>query len=143
MGQWILKLFLIIPVALIVIFLMVKYEERKDRKRIEKIFEGREQLSTDEFYIRHYQDQGVPKEIVVGVVKVLEEYLGTDLSRLQPTDSFSGNLSYFLEIDDMADVEIVKFLEDHFAVKISDDEAHNTHTIDDIIQLVWRKVREA
>lgn len=143
MLQEIFKLVLIVPLGLIVIYLMVRLQDITDRKRIEKIFEGRERLNKDEFYARYYQDQGVPKEIVVGVISLLEQHLDPDLSRLQPADNFSTNLSYFFEIDDMADVEIAMGLQEVFSVEFSDQEAHNACSVDDLIQLVWTKVQAA
>ena len=134
---------LLIPVilALVFIYLMIKYEDKKEQKTTEKIFEGRERLSKDEFYIRYYQQQGIPKEIVIGVIKTLEDTLGVDLSRLQPSDDFSGNLGYFFEVDDMADAEIAMSLKNDFCIQFSDEEASNACTIDDIIQLVKSKTQ--
>jgi acyl carrier protein len=42
----------------------------------------------------------------------------------------------------MASVEIVVRLENAFDITITDSEAEHTTTIDDLINLVWSKVRE-
>lgn len=111
-----------------------------DAKRVEKIFAGRESSSRSEFYERYFSSEGIPENVVTRILNILESYLGVDLSRLHKDDSFASNLSYFFEIDDFADVEIVIDLEHEFSITITDDEAKRTKTIDDIVQLVWRKM---
>ena len=70
---------------------------------------------------------------------ILQEHLGYDLSRIYKEDDFTTNLALFFELDDMVDVEIVMALEEEFSIKITDDEAKNAHTIEDIILLAWSK----
>ena len=41
----------------------------------------------------------------------------------------------------MADVEIVVSLEKEFDIKIEDKEAERAHTVRDIVNLVWGKVK--
>lgn len=111
-------------------------------KKIDAAFAGRESLAPDEFYARYFQEKGISLDIVEGVRTVLEEQLSADMSRLSDVDDFSKNLSFFWEFDSMADVEVVCAFEDHFGISISDSEAQNACTVDDIIRLVAAK-REA
>ena len=78
----------------------------------------------------------------MGVKKVLEAQLDTDLSRMVDSDDFSNNLSFFWDFDSMADVEVVCALEQEFKIKITDEEAENSQTVREIVELVWRKVKE-
>lgn len=118
------------------------YVERKRKRVIENSFAGREALDEMTFYERYFQAQGVPFFIVLKVRKILEETLEADLSRLRAEDDFTKNLSYFFQYDSWASIEIVERLEEEFAIKITDAEAARTHTVEEIINLVWLKLSE-
>jgi len=118
------------------------YKDRREQKKIEGLFSGREALSNKEFYDKYFSSNNIPEHIVYGVKRILEEQLDTDLSKLQAEDSFSSNLSAYFALDSMADVEIVVALEEEFNITISDKEAQETHSIRDIVNLVQRKTNE-
>ncbi|MCL4679250.1 MAG: hypothetical protein KJ017_11740 [Alphaproteobacteria bacterium] len=143
MGSELLKLWLIVCLSLVFIVLSIRYEERKKKKFLEKLFEGRTSLSKEEFYRAFYSETDVPKDLVIKVIQFLEDYLDCDFSRILPSDSFSSNLQFFLHEDEWAGVEIERSLEMDFSIQISEDEANNAHTIDDLIRLVWTKVQAA
>jgi len=132
-GGFTLLIVLGIPLAL--------WEGRAKRKKMELAFAGREPLSEDSFYERYIQSRGVPANVVVKIRRILEDELNADLSRLSAEDDFSRNLSFFWEYDSLADVEIVMRLEEEFSIKITDAEAGQTRTVEDIVNLVWRKLR--
>jgi acyl carrier protein len=131
-------------ISFVVLFIIwhSKHDNKQRNKAIEKAFQGREVLSAKNFYDKYFKDKGVPKNIVVGVRKVLEEQLLADLSRLSSADDFSKNLSFFWEHDSMADVEIICALEERFGIKIRDNEAKNISTVEQIVNLVHEKVNE-
>ena len=132
-------------VAIIIIFLLIfrwKFENKTIKQKYNKTFSNRETLSTELFYEKYYKNKNIPKHIVFGVKKVLEEQLGTELSRLSAEDDFSKNLNFFFAHDSMADVEIVVGLESEFNIKISDSDAETAHTVNDIINLVRKKIEE-
>ena len=133
--QWIV--FLIVGIIALVVF--VKYEERQKAKKINEAFDERPSLPDTEYYDKFFKAQGVPQEIVVGIRKILQEQLNADLSRLNASDDLSKNIGFFFELDSMADVEIICALEECFSIKISDEEASNARTVQDIVSLVWRK----
>ena len=136
-------LLLIAVCAVPLLFLINKIGDVHHNRAMDKIFSKRERLTKDAYYEQYYKDDdAVPKSIVTGVLDVLEAHLATDLSRLQPSDSFTSNLKYLYEMDDMAEVEIVMSLESDFEIKISDEEAQNMRRVDDIMRLVARKVAE-
>jgi len=120
---------------------LVRLEDQLRKKKIEAAFGGRESLAPVEFYERFFRAQGVPQEVVLGVRKVLEEQLDVNLSRLAASDDFSKNIKFFFDLDSMADVEIVCALEAEFSIKITDEEAGNARTIQDIVELVSRKIQ--
>ncbi len=134
--QW---LFVVLGIIAVVAF--ARSEKWRRNKKLEATFAGRPSLSPTEFYEQFFRARGVPKEVVMGVRKVLEEQFGVDLSRLVASDDFSKNIGFFFEFDSMADVEIVCALEQEFSIKISDEEATNFHTIQDIVNLVSRKIQ--
>ncbi|WP_426172133.1 acyl carrier protein [Pseudoduganella sp. R-34] len=117
----------------------VRLDAWRRRRRIERAFQGRESLTPETFYETYFLKKGFPLSVVAGVRDVLETQLSADLSRLVDTDDFSKNLSFFWSFDSMADVEVVCALEERFHIEISDDEALNAHTVEDIVSLVHKK----
>ena len=130
-----------IALAVLAIYVLVKWEGRAKRRKIEKAFSGREALLPEQFYERYFAAKGVPFEVANGVREVLTEQLDADLSRLIDADDFSKNLSFFWSFDSMASVEIVIALENKFSIKIEDVEAERARTVGDIIQLVCEKIK--
>ena len=130
-----------IVVGIAILSVVLSRSESKQREtKFEAAFAGRDQLDIDQFYERFYKGKGVSPQIVGGVRKVLEEVLLADMSRLADTDDFSKNLNFFFEFDSMADVELICALEKEFEIQITDNEAMNTKTINDIVQLVCHKL---
>ena len=130
---------IVVGIAIFAVVLS-RSETRKRNRKFEAVFSGRERLAVDQFYEKYFKDNGVPLRVVAGVRKILEEQLLADMSRLTDTDDFSKNLNFFFYFDSMADVEIACALEKEFVINISDDEAEKTKTINDIVQLVCRKL---
>ncbi len=129
-------------IAAIAVFRLPRNEAAEKRKKIEEAFADRPQQSPTDFYSAFFKSAGVPEEVVVGVRKVLEKQLDADLSRMVDSDDFSKNLSFFWDFDSMADVEVVCALEQEFKIKISDEEAGNSQTVREFVELVWRKIKE-
>ncbi|WP_299267369.1 phosphopantetheine-binding protein [uncultured Psychrosphaera sp.] len=118
----------------------MKNDDKKRVAEIDKIFKGREVLLPDEFYEKYYNDKSIPKYIVLESLKLLADELDADLSRLVPEDDFSKNLRYLFEFDSMADVAIIEAMESIFSIKISDNEAENIKTINDLVLFVSNRV---
>lgn len=118
------------------------WESRTKRKKTEELFANRQPLDERAFYEKHFESRGVPFFIVSYVRKILEEELEADLSRLSAEDDFKKNLSFFWQYDSLAGVEIVISLEKEFGIKITDDEAEKINTVDDMVNLVWLKLRQ-
>ncbi len=129
-------------VAAVAIFRLPRNEAAEKKKKIEEAFEDRPQQSPTDFYAAYFKAAGVPEEVVLGVRKVLEEQLDANLSRMVDSDDFSKNLSFFWDFDSMADVEVVCALEQEFKINITDEEAGNSQTVREIVELVWRKIKE-
>jgi len=137
--------FLAIIGFLIVISIPLAVISRKSRnKNLEKVFGERQELSERDFYESYFDSQGVPYFIVKKVREILEDVLDADLSRLSAEDDFSKNLNFFFQDDSLADVEIFERIEEEFEIKLhqTDFEKLETLTINDIVNLVWWKVRE-
>ena len=60
---------------------------------------------------------------------------------LKDTDDFSKELSFFWEMDSMADVEAVVAFEEEFRIKISDEESQNMKTFRDMVMTIDRKIK--
>ncbi len=141
LGQaaFLIAVFLVIGIPFWVYWV---YDSRTRKKKFAAAFEGRDPLDEQMFYERYFQSRGAPADVVMKVRRILERVLRADLSRLKAEDDFTQNLSFFFQFDSMADVEIVVELEKEFGIKIADIEAEQTHTIEDIVELVWRKLDE-
>lgn len=133
------------PCLLIIVIALtiwaIRDEPRAKRKKVEETFADRENLTPEAFYDRHFRAEGIAPEIVIGMRKILEEQLDADLSCLAAEDDFSKNLSFFWDFDSMADVEIIMALEEHFNIKITDQEAQNAHTVADLVHLIDAKLK--
>jgi acyl carrier protein len=130
----------VVVIVLIAISLLIKKEDKRREVEIDKVFEGRIKLTPDKFYEEYYNDKGIPKYIILDILKLLEDELEADLSRLIPDDDFSKNLRYLFEFDSMADVEIIESIETKFSITISDTEAENIKTINDLVLFVKNRV---
>lgn len=119
------------------------FMRKSERRKVELIFAGREPLSSDDYFVRYFSGTGIPVDVAVGVREVLEEQLGTDLSRLSAEDDFSSSLKEFFAQDSLVDVEIVYALEERFGIKITNEEAASMHSIRDIVATVHRKALRA
>lgn len=134
-------IFVITVLLLIVICILNSRAERKAKAdKVATAFFDRESLSIDEFYQRYYNETDIPYSVVAGVIKILEEYLDADMSYLRGEDDFSNNINFFWDYDSMANTEIVCALEKEFNIKILDAEAEETTAVNDIFNLVARKI---
>ena len=128
---------------IIILVIVVAFSIRSDSKgravKINKIFEGRESLSSDSFYDKYYSEKGVSRNIVLETLKLLESELEADLSKLIPEDDFSANLRFLFEFDSMADVSLIEGIENTFSIKITDAEAESIKTINDLIFFIHNR----
>jgi acyl carrier protein len=138
--DWLSQVILVIAIITVIAIPLGIWQARAKRKKIEKAFANRQTLDERAFYERYFESRGVPFFVVSRVRKILEDELDADLSRLSSEDDFSQNLSFFWDYDSMADVEIVARLEEEFRIKITDIEAAQSRTVEDIVNLVWNKL---
>jgi acyl carrier protein len=137
--------FLFIVGFLIVISIPFAIISRKMKnKNLEKVFDGRQELNERDFYERYFESQGVPFFIIMKIREILEDVLDADLSRLSAEDDFSKNLNFFWQEDPLADVEMFEKIEEEFQIKFHQSDFDNLETtsVNDIVNIVWRKVRE-
>ncbi len=137
--------FLFIVGFLIVISIPFAIISRKMKnKNLEKVFDGRQELNEWDFYERYFESQGVPFFIIMKIREILEDVLDADLSRLSAEDDFSKNLNFFWQEDSLADVEMFEKIEEEFQIKFHQSDFDNLETtsVNDIVNIVWRKVRE-
>lgn len=118
-------------------------QERKYREKVKRAFEGREEMSPPDFYAAYFKPEDVSMDIVTRVIRILEQELGEDLSRLSAEDDFTKNLSFFFDNDSMFEVELVLRLEEEFGITITDAEAGDltwNFTLRNVINLVNDKL---
>lgn len=139
--DWLIQAALVIAALAAIAIPLGIWQTRAKIKKIEKAFANHQTLDERAFYERYFEARGVPFFVVIKVREILEDELDADLSRLSAEDDFSRNLSFFWDYDSMADVEIVTRLEEEFRIKITDTEAERTHTVEEIVDLVWNKLR--
>ncbi len=140
--SWLGQIAILITVIVVIGAPIWLWQSRARKKKIEEVFGNRQALDELTFYEKYFESHGVPFFVVSRVRKILEEELHADLSCLVAEDDFKKNLSFFWQFESMADVEIVVRLEEEFEIKISDAEAEHTHTVADLVNLVWSKVRQ-
>lgn len=119
------------------------FQSRAVTKKLDAEFSGREPLNDQSFYEMYFRSRGVPPDVVITVRRILEEEFDLDLSRLSAKDDFARNLSFIVDHGSLDAVEVVIRLEDEFGIKITDAEAQQTTTVEDIINMVSDKVRLA
>lgn len=122
---------------------IARAEKAKKLKIIADRFGSRESLAPDDFFDHYFAEPKYRREIVVGVREILEQILDSDLSFLRDSDDFSQNLSFFWDFDSMANVELVQAIEGRFNIRIEDNEATQTSTVRQLIDLVHAKVGAA
>ena len=118
-----------------------RHEKAKKERLIEDRFGDRGKLDAEGFYQAYFSSQEFSRDVVSGVREVLQSILDTDIAFLRDSDDFSKNLSFFWDFDSMANVELIQALEERFQMRISNQEAENTKTVRQLIELVQRKVR--
>jgi acyl carrier protein len=137
--------FLAIVGFVIVISIPFAITSRKLRnKNLEKVFSERQELNERDFYESYFESQGVPFFVVKKIREILEDVLDADLSRLSAEDDFSKNLIFFWQDDSLADVEMFERFEEEFQIKFHQSDFDNLETtsVKNIVNIVWRKVRE-
>ena len=130
-----------IAVAVIIGILLAKHQSRYRRTRLSTLFTGRIPLTGEQLYTQYFRPLGVRPDIPEKVRRILEEKVDADLSMLKDTDDFSKELSFFWEMDSMADVEAVIAFEEEFSIKISDVESQNMKTFRDMVMTIDRKIK--
>jgi acyl carrier protein len=117
---------------------------RRRNKKIDDVFAKRQELDERDFYERYFESQGVPFFIVKKIREILNDVLDADLSRLSAEDNFSNNLSFFFEDDSAADIEITERIEEEFEITLSESDIAGVESwsINNLVNLVWRKVNE-
>ena len=142
-----MKLLAIIAIVFFALILLAKplgdREKKKKDKLIAEQFGDREHLSPEDFYEVYFSSQGYSRDVVLGIREIMEKVLDADLSFLKESDDFSKNLSFFWDFDSMANVELVQEIEQRFGIRITDQEAEATRTVEQLIDLVQLKVSSA
>jgi acyl carrier protein len=135
-----------LSIALIIGFLIavafIGDSDSKAKEKIKGLFQGRPARDQDEFYRKFFSNSPYSKELVSKVRNLFQELFDIDLSQLEADDDLSKDFNMIWSIDSMADVEIVISLEKEFHIKISDEEARNSKTLRDIIDLVYKKTEQ-
>ena len=110
------------------------------QRHLDYLFARREPLDDAQLWETCFRAQGVALDTVTRIRRILSDILEVDLSRIRATDSFSKQLSFFWDIDSLADLKIVHALEEDFKITISNAEAEAMKTLRDIVLGVHAKV---
>ncbi len=114
---------------------------KRRKAKVDELFLNRHALTEVDFYKTYFSALGVNQGVAIGVRQVVSEIFEADMSRLQADDDFKQKLSYFLQSDSVADVNLILALEEKFSIKISDAEAGEILTIRDLVLLVNAKTQ--
>ena len=110
------------------------------QRHLDHLFARREPLDDAQLWESYFRAQGVALDTVTRVRRILSDILEVDLGRIRATDSFSKQLSFFWDIDSLADLKIVHALEEDFKITISNAEAEAMKTLQDIVLEVHKKI---
>jgi len=116
--------------------------DAKAKRKLKKLFFGRQPKTNSCFYNRFFSTSGVPENIVSKIRQVFQEHVSIDISQLEADDDLSGDFSVIWNLDSLADVEIVVQLEKEFDIIISDEEAKAMTSFRKIVSGVWNKIQE-
>lgn len=146
MDDFLAVLFLVVVFGVSVVLPFYSfYKFRRGRLIYEEgvsfLLEKRLPLSRDEFYAQYFETDRVPKDVVVGVMDVVEGTFGFSCDGILPDDQFDAELAFVYQEHDLADVEIIDCLEREFSIQITDQEAADIKTVRDMILCVWNKVQ--
>lgn len=78
-------------------------------------------------------------ETLSKVSKIVSEYLGISLDQVKPESKLVEDLG----ADSLDQVELLMAYEEEFSIEVSDDDAQNLLTIDDIVKHVNKLAAEA
>ena len=140
-----LILALLIISAIIITPIMIiiggKKAREQEQKRIDDFNKDRESLSPEAFYERYFKYKGISKEVVIEIRKIIENIFDFDLSGLKDTDELFKDLKFLFDSDSMADTELIIMIEEKFDIKITDADAQEIKTVNDLVMLVDKKVK--
>ena len=132
--------FLFIIILLLVILVLGCLKQRvknyQEDKQLKQAFFQREPLAHRDFYHYYFDNTNIPES----VVEILESYFNTELSRLKPSDAFYQELGFLFDSDSLADVDIICAIEEKFNINISDDDAKQIATLNDMIHVISNKL---
>lgn len=110
------------------------------QRHLDFLLGGREPLDDAQLWESFFRAQGVALDTVRRVRRILSDVLEVDLVRIRAGDDFSKKLSFFWDLDSLADLKIVHALEEDFKITISDAEAEAMKTLRDIVLGVHAKI---
>ena len=108
--------------------------------QLDYVLGPREPLDDAQLWEKCFRGRGVALDTVVRIRRILSDILEVDVVRIRPRDDFSKDLSFFLDLDSLADLKIVHALEEDFKITISDAEAEGMKTFRDIVLGVHAKI---
>lgn len=138
---WVLLIISAIVIVPVLIIILDRKTREQEQKKIDDFNKDRENLSPEAFYEKYFKSKGVSKEIVIGIRKIIEEIFNFDLSGLKKNDELFKELKFLFDSDSMADVEMTIAIEEKFNIKIADADVQTIKTIDYLVMLVDKKVK--
>lgn len=132
---------LFIP-GVIVVTTLLLIRSHLFKKKCEGVFNGRPDLSDDEFYNNYFSSLDVRKEVPIMVRKTLEEELGMKLPRLSANDSIAKELRFIYSFDSLIDLDWIMSIEEVFEIDFLQSETEKMETIHDIVMITEAKLKE-
>ena len=94
-------------------------------------------LDDDAFYLRHYANTTIPKDIPIRVRKVCVEQLGRRWLFVTPTD-------WLIEDDELDFAELLYDIGEEFGISISHEDMNRIDgTFDDVVQYLVRRTQSS
>jgi acyl carrier protein len=130
------KIVALCALAIAAVTLCINVGTLRLRRKIERVFFGRQSLTPLQFHQQYFAEQEIAPDISTAVRDILQSEFCMDMSRLSAEDAFDGSLSFILNNDDLLDVAIIESIEKRFDIKIDDEAATQVRTVRDLVVLV-------
>lgn len=113
------------------------WQQRHICRRVKELRASRQPLTDDEFYNLYFKSEGIPREVVVKVRRIIEEEVHEDFAWARPEDHSVNDMGIDA-VDGLESVEIIMRLEEEFTLRLPDKECEKCSTLGDLIRLVAR-----
>jgi len=116
--------------------------ERSNRRRAERLLAPRPQLDPASFGRAYFGESGPRAALAAQLREILARHVPFTLDGLAADDAFVKDL-WMDELDSMSAVEFLLDIEEHFGIKVPDEDAEAIRTFRQLLDYLEHRVGEA